>query len=717
MTSHHVRTPPGRRTRRPRLIAAAVALGIVLPLGAGAATTATAASTSTSDAPVIASPAPPAHQPGGHTLTEDDVDAWLDGAVGAALPSTGIPGAAVSVVADGRLLTAQGYGMADTGTGSTPARTVDPDRTLFRVGSVSKTATATAVMQLVEAGEIDLDADVQQYLDFDLDTPKGAVTMRDLLTHTAGFEEVIGGLIGTPGSEESLRAAVTDAPPAQVFAPGTTPAYSNYGGALAGYIAQRVSGEPFDELLHHSVFEPLGMSSSSFAQPLPEALDARLARGYTAGSGPARPTEVVHGSPAGAMSSTATDMARFMLAQLGDAPAGHALMQPDTLATMHRPALGSDDLGTLAAGQRMDLGFFDQSTPGVPAFGHDGDTIVFHTAMRLFPDSDAGIFITMNGSGRTATASLDLRNAVVQGFADRYLRNGDATTSGSTTTPTRISTAAAHAAAADIAGTYVTSRTPAGNPGALLALAGQTTVAARADGTVSVTPKPLGTTAAVYEPVGAHLWREVGGDALLATRTAGTGDDTVTTIAWGGAFTMLRAEPWQAAPLVLSSLMLALVVLLVSVIGWPVTALTALGRGGPRRERGADPRRARGNDDHSTDTDAHAGRTAPSHGRDRLLLLSRIGQTAALVALFGWASVATQALAFQDVSPVTLRVLQVVQLVGVLAIAPAALAAVRAVRTHRGWASVTGRVLVVIALVVIAGIAIAFHLLAPSVTF
>ncbi|RYZ26821.1 MAG: hypothetical protein EOP01_08490 [Propionibacteriaceae bacterium] len=235
----------------------------------------------------------------------------------------------------------------------------------------------------------------------------------------------------------------------------------------------------------------------------------------------------------------------------------------------------------------------------------------------------------------------------------------------------------------------MTSRTPAGNPGALLALAGQTTVADRADGTVSVTPKPLGTTAAVYEPVGAHLWREVGGDALLATRTDGTDDDSVTTIAWGGAFTMLRAEPWQAAPLVLSSLMLALVVLLVSVIGWPVTALTALGRGRPRRER----------------------------GRDRLLLLSRIGQAAALVALFGWASVATQALAFQDVSPVTLRVVQVLQLVGVLAIAPAALAAVRAVRTHRGWASVTGRVLVVIALVVVAGIAIAFHLLAPSVTF
>ncbi|OIH92998.1 MULTISPECIES: serine hydrolase [unclassified Curtobacterium] len=685
MTPHHVPTPPTGRVPRARRIAAAVALGTSLALGTGVAASAAASTPGATAAPVAATPAPPVHQPGGHTLTEDDVDAWLDGAVGAALPATGIPGAAVSVVADGRVLTTAGYGMADTGTGSTRAERVDPDRTLFRVGSVSKTATATAVMQLVEDGEIDLGADVQQYLDFDLDTPKGPVTMRNLLTHTAGFEEVIGGLIGTPGSEESLRAAVVDAPPAQVFTPGTTPAYSNYGGALAGYIAQRVSGEPFESLLQRRVFTPLGMSSSSFAQPLPEALDARLARGYLDDSGPARPTEVVHGAPAGAMSSTVTDMARFMLAQLGDVPTDQALVQPGTLASMHRPALDSDDLGTLAAGQRMDLGFFDESTPGLPASGHDGDTIVFHSAMRLFPDEHAGIFITMNGSGRTATDAIELRDAVVRGFADRYLR-GDATTTDSAGGTSRMSTASARAAAADLAGTFVTSRSPATNPGALLALAGQTTVTARADGTVAVTPKPLGTTTAVYEPIGPHLWREVGGDALLATRTAGDDDGTVTTIAWGGAFTMLRAAPWQVASLVLPSLVAAFAVLLVSVVGWPVTALTAIGRG-------------------------------RSRSRDRLLLLSRIGQVSALVALFGWASVAVQALAFQDVGTVTLRVLQVLQLVGVLAVVPAALAAWRAVRTHRGWASVTGRVLVVAALVVVAGIAVAFHLLAPSVTY
>ncbi|WP_310889876.1 serine hydrolase domain-containing protein [Clavibacter capsici] len=188
--------PRGRRSRRLAATVGALALAVAIPLAAGAATTATPA-----DPPP---PAPPQHQQGGHDLTKADVDAWLDGAVGSALPTTGIPGAAVSVVADGQVLTTRGYGLADTGTEGTPARPVDPDRTLFRVGSVSKVVSATAVMQLVEEGRLDLDADVQQYLDFDLDTPKGTVTLRHLLTHTSGFEEVITGLIGTPGSERDL---------------------------------------------------------------------------------------------------------------------------------------------------------------------------------------------------------------------------------------------------------------------------------------------------------------------------------------------------------------------------------------------------------------------------------------------------------------------------------------------------------------------------------
>ncbi|WP_317231184.1 serine hydrolase domain-containing protein [Clavibacter sp. MX14-G9D] len=643
-------------------------------------------------------PAPPQHQPGGHELTQADVDAWLDGVVGSALATTGIPGAAVSVVADGRVLTARGYGLADTGTEGAPATPVDPDRTLFRVGSVSKVVSATAVMQLVEEGRLDLDADVQQYLDFDLDTPKGAVTLRHLLTHTAGFEEVIAGLIGLPGSERSLGDAMRTDPPAQVFVPGTTPAYSNYGASLAGYVAERVAGRSFVDLVQQRVLDRAGMESSSFAQPLPEDLAARMAKGYPDDSQPAYPVEVVNAAPAGALSATATDMARFMLGHLGDLPADHALLDPATLDLMHRPALDADQLGTLAAGQRMALGFFDDSTPGLPAVGHDGDTNVFHSALRVFPGSDAGIFLTLNGNGRDAVDTLELRTAVLQGFADRYLRDAEEGTAASATAAAGAAPEGDPAAAAALAGTWTSSRSPVTNPGALLALSGQTEIVPRADGTVAVTPKPLGVTTGVYERAGDHLWREVGGDAVLATRE--DADGTVSAISWGASFTLLRAEPWQAASVAIPGLLAAVAVLLVSVVAWPATAIAGIGR---RRSPRPDA--------------AGEAVPVPRPRRSRALLLSRIGQAVTLLALAGWTVAALEAMSFVDVSAVSLRTLQALQLAGALAVVPAALAAVQAVRTRRGAWIVAGRILVVLALAGIAAFAVGFRLLAPSVSY
>lgn len=676
--------PRGRRPRRLAAVLGALALAVALPLAAGAATTATPA-----DPPP---PAPPQHQPGGHDLTRADLDAWLDGVVGSALPTTGIPGAAVSVVADGRVLTSRGYGLADTGTESGTARPVDPADTLFRVGSVSKVVSATAVLQLLQEGRLDLDADVQQYLDFDLATPKGTVTLRHLLTHTAGFEEVITGLIGVPGSERALGDVMRTDPPEQVFVPGTTPAYSNYGASLAGYVAERVAGTPFVDLVQQEVLDRAGMTSSSFAQPLPADLDARLAKGYPDDSQPAYPTEVVNAAPAGALSATADDMARFMLGHLGDLPGEQALLDPATLDEMHRPALDADQLGTFAAGQRMDLGFFDDSTPGIRAFGHDGDTNVFHTAMRMFPDSDAGIFVTFNGNGRDAVDTLELRTAVLQGFADRYLRADDDTASAAALTGDPE-------AAAALAGTWLSSRSPFSNPGALLNLSGQTEIVPRADGTIAVTPKPLGVTTGVYERAGDHLWREVGGDAVLATRASADGGP-VDAISWGASFTMLRAEPWQAASVALPGLLAAVAVLAVSVVVWPTAALAGIGR--RRRARKDAP------------DDAVA---LPQPRRSRALLLSRIGQAVTLAALVGWTAAAVQALSLVDVPAAQLRILQVMQVVGALAVIPAALAAWQAIRARRGPWIVAGRILVVVALIGVAAFAVGFRLLAPSVSY
>jgi len=220
----------------------------------------------------------------------------------------------------------------------------------------------------------------------------------------------------------------------------------------------------------------------------------------------------------------------------------------------------------------------------------------------------------------------------------------------------------------------------------------------RADGTIAVTPKPLGVTTGVYEKAGDHLWREVGGDAVLATRASADGGP-VDAIAWGASFTMLRAEPWQAASVVIPGLLAAVAVLAVSVVVWPTTAIAGIGRRRRARSEGA------------------ADAAVPRPRRSRALLLSRIGQAVTLAALLGWSVAAVQAISFVDVSAASLRTLQALQVVGALAVIPAVLAVVQGIRTRRGAWIVAGRILVVLALVGIAAFAVGFRLLSPSVSY
>src|SRR5581483_7570422 len=196
---------------------------------------------------------------------------------------------------------------------------VDPERTLFRPGSVSKLFTWTAVMQLVEQGKIGLDTDINQYLDFKIPARDGKpVTMRNLMQHTAGFEEQEKGIISADPHSRGFEALLKQWVPTRVFAPGTTQAYSNYGASLAGYIVQRVSGEPFAAYIEKHIFEPLDMKLSSFRQPLPAALSPLMSKGYEVASAEPRPFEIVGPAPAGSLASPAVDMAHFMIAHLQD---------------------------------------------------------------------------------------------------------------------------------------------------------------------------------------------------------------------------------------------------------------------------------------------------------------------------------------------------------------------------------------------------------------
>src|SRR6476659_4584829 len=200
-------------------------------------------------------PAPATSPAGAHPLTAEDVNAWLDGFMSYSLAKDDIAGAVVVVVKDGQILTQKGYGYSDVA----KQKPVDPAKTLFRPGSVSKLFTWTAVMQLVEQGKLNLDTDVNTYLDFKIPPYDGKpITLRNIMTHTAGFEEVIKDLIAhDPKALMPLGTYVKTHLPERVFAPGTTPAYSNYATALAGYIIERQSGETFDNYIEHHIFAPL----------------------------------------------------------------------------------------------------------------------------------------------------------------------------------------------------------------------------------------------------------------------------------------------------------------------------------------------------------------------------------------------------------------------------------------------------------------------------
>lgn len=155
---------------------------------------------------------------------------------------------------------------------------------------------------------------MNDYLDFKIPAtyPK-PVTLRNLMTHTPGFEESFKNLILDTTHIEPLGPYLAAHLPSRVYPPGEVPAYSNYGAALAGYIVQRVSGEAFIDYIDAHIFKPLGMQHSTFVHPLPPDLTPLMSNGYITASEPPHPFEVIWDAPAGALSTTAADIARFMI--------------------------------------------------------------------------------------------------------------------------------------------------------------------------------------------------------------------------------------------------------------------------------------------------------------------------------------------------------------------------------------------------------------------
>ena len=533
-----------------------LALMVAVPLTREAAAQGPAPTPLLSPAPVL--PSQPVAESGvAHELTKADLEPFLDALLPAQLVNRDIAGAVVAVVKDGQVLLAKGYGYADFAA-KVP---VDADKTLFRPGSIAKLFTATAVMQLVEQGKLDLDRDVNEYLDFAIPkTYPEPVTLRRILTHTAGFEETLKNLF-VPSAREMrpIRDYLIAAMPERIFPPGTVPSYSNYGLTLAGYIVERTSGEPFEKYVETHIFDPLHMTRSSFAQPLPPTLESLMSRGYLAAAQGPQKFEFVPAAPAGALSATATDMSRFMLALLAEGTLdGATILKPETVRAMQarqfelHPSLHA-----------MGLIFIDYSMNGHRIVGHGGDTIYFHSDMILMPDARVGVYVSYNSQGSRPGGG---RTEVIRGFLNRYFPDRELS-------PPTVDLKTAQADGRAVSGVYSGSRRGESTLLKLAAVMGQMAVSSDKDGllTIENVISPRGGLKR-WREIGPLLYRDVDGPDTIAFRRDAKGN--VTDLFPSSPIHLAQRVTGFANKKVLIPLVgVSLGLLLLTLLLWPVAAI------------------------------------------------------------------------------------------------------------------------------------------------
>ncbi|MFI5094536.1 MAG: serine hydrolase domain-containing protein [Candidatus Acidiferrales bacterium] len=440
-------------------------------------------------------------------LTADDLGAFFDGFLPQEIEHADIAGAVIAVVRDGKLVFAKGYGYADVA----KKEPVSPETTLFRPGSISKLFTWTAVMQQVEQGKLDLDRDVNDYLDFKIPPAFGKpITLRDIMTHSTGFEETAKDLF--VASAEDLRPLpqyLQAHMPARIFPPGTTPAYSNYATTLAAYIVERVSGQNFNDYVEEHFFKPLNMTHATFRQPLPDALKPFMSQGYLLGSGERKPFEYVQVAPAGSLSASAVDMTHFMIMHLQNGRYGDVqILKPETAVEMH-----ARQKGWPPAMNAMCLGFYEQSENGHRVISHGGDTVSFHSDLFLILDANAGLFVSYNSAGR---GEIDARGVLYDKFMDRYFPAAP---------PKEPVLATAAQDAQSVAGTYEVSRRFATNVLAVTGMIGQTKVSVNPkDNSISVSDfKGLNQQPLHFREIAPMVFRDVDGKAKIAFVNDATG--------------------------------------------------------------------------------------------------------------------------------------------------------------------------------------------------
>jgi CubicO group peptidase (beta-lactamase class C family) len=525
---------------------------------------AVASQASRDDGPVPASP---------DLDTPGDLESFLDQTMAGHLERFDLAGAAVTVVRDGEVVVAKGYGHADLEKGTA----VDAGTTVFPTASVSKLFTWTALMQLVERGQLDLDAEVNDLLrGFQLpDEFDEPVRVWHLLSHTAGFEDKPMSLAVTPADLTDLETSLVRDMPSQDWEPGRYTAYNNYGAGLAGHLVAEVSGLSWEDYLDRNILEPLEMTRTSGSQPTPDMLPDGMTKVYRRlGDGLVEADhEIVALAPFGGMVSTARDMANFMIAHLQDGRFGeHRILQEATARQMHSRLFTHDPRSNGNA-----HGFWESTEHGQRVLSHLGDHNTSMAGLWLLPDRDLGIYVTYN-SDRGGEA----RTALWDAFLDHTFPPTD---SDIPSEPVTISTQDLER----FEGSYGSSRISSSTPGKLFLLLGAMTV--------SADEGDLITRVAGFEPT---RWVATGDDAFVSadgrSRMVSSSEagqppylafDGPSTSAYSP-MDVWVATPWYDRVSLHGGLFaISLALILSTLTLWPALALVRHRRGSTRPDRGS----------------------------------------------------------------------------------------------------------------------------------
>jgi CubicO group peptidase (beta-lactamase class C family) len=342
------------------------------------------------------------------TVDPRQLASLVDSVITAEMAREKLPGAGFIFVQNGQVVLSRGYGVADVAR----HRAVSPDTPIWRVGSISKAFTATAVMRLVDQGKVDLDAPVTRYVKrvtIPATYPE-PVTVRHLLTHTAGFDEIRPGTQAASADSVLPLARFLEGKLVRIRPPGKTTAYSTYGITLAGELVEEVSGMSFEAFLKQNIFDPIGMTRSSINVPASMSADVAVGYEVEADTLVPQPWEWYHTTPASSVNATLADMGRFLIAHLGRGAAGGGRILSEKAAIeMQRQQVTMDQ-----AIPGYGLGFGEDFVGKQRVLEHGGNMAGFSTLMLMIPEARAGFFVVNHREGSA------LRNNLKYAMLERF---------------------------------------------------------------------------------------------------------------------------------------------------------------------------------------------------------------------------------------------------------------------------------------------------------